>query len=121
MDFLKHYWPLILLTLIFSLKWWNSRKIISILPDLRKKKAMFIDVRSITEFQAASAPETINIPLQELKNRLSEIPRTIPIVFCCASGTRSSLAKKMLKKNGYKEVYNKILELGLIFYGKGFL
>jgi len=106
MDFFKHYWPLILLILIFSLRWWNSRKIISILPDLRKKKAMFIDVRSITEFQEASAPETINIPLQELKNRLSEMPRKIPIVFCCASGTRSSLAKKMLKKNGYKEVYN---------------
>jgi rhodanese-related sulfurtransferase len=41
-----------------------------------------------------------------LGNRLAEIPKTAPVVLCCASGTRSGMASLVLKKNGYKQVYN---------------
>lgn len=40
-----------------------------------------------------------------LGSRLQEIPDSVPVVLCCASGTRSALAKLMLKKRGYKQVY----------------
>lgn len=76
------------------------------LPELKKNGAKLIDVRSAGEFASGHAPGTINIPLQELGNRLREIPKTSPVVLCCASGTRSGMAKMLLKKNGYRNVYN---------------
>ncbi|HSO45943.1 MAG TPA: rhodanese-like domain-containing protein [Rhodoferax sp.] len=76
------------------------------LPELKKSGALFVDVRSAGEFASGNAPGTINIPLNELGSRLGEIPKSAPVVLCCASGTRSGMAKLLLKKNGYREVYN---------------
>jgi rhodanese-related sulfurtransferase len=76
------------------------------LPALKQKGASFIDVRSAAEFAHASAPGTVNIPLQELNTRLNDIPKSSPVVLCCATGTRSGMAKMVLKRNGYKNVYN---------------
>ena len=39
-------------------------------------------------------------------NRLAEIPKGAPVVLCCASGTRSGMARMLLKKNGYAQVFN---------------
>ena len=106
MEIFKNYWPFLAMGLWFGYKWWNSKKIIAMLPELKKQGAVFVDVRSSGEFASANAPGTINIPLQELSSRLSEIPKYSPVVLCCASGTRSGMAKMMLKKNGYQNVYN---------------
>ncbi len=106
LDFFQKYWPIVALSLWFAYKWWNSKRIVAMLPELKKKGALFVDVRSAGEFSHANAPETINIPLQELAKRLGEIPKSAPVVLCCASGTRSGMAKMLLKKNGYREVYN---------------
>ncbi|HPW82984.1 MAG TPA: rhodanese-like domain-containing protein, partial [Rhodoferax sp.] len=62
--------------------------------------------RSPGEFASGNAPGTINIPLSELGSRLGEIPSSSPVVVCCASGTRSGMAKLLLKKNGYTRVHN---------------
>ncbi len=105
-DTLQHYWPLILLALWFGYKWWNARRVRALLPALRKNGALCVDVRSAAEFASASAPDTLNIPLPELGHRLAEIPKTVPVVLCCASGTRSGMAKLVLKKNGYPQVFN---------------
>jgi rhodanese-related sulfurtransferase len=94
------------LGLWFAYKWWNSRRVIAMLPELRKSGAVFLDVRSAVEFASGNAPGTINIPLPELGSRLAEIPKSSPVVLCCASGTRSGMAKLLLKKNGYPTVYN---------------
>lgn len=105
-EVLRQYWPFMALVLWFSYKWWNSKKVVAMLPELKKSGALFIDVRSAGEFSNGSAPGTINIPLSELGNRLREIPKSAPVVLCCASGTRSGMAKLLLKKNGYPNVYN---------------
>lgn len=105
-NFVKQYWPFLLLALWFGYKWWNARRVIGMLPELKKNGATLVDVRSAAEFAGGSAPGTINIPLQELGSRLGEIPKASPVVLCCASGTRSGMAKMMLKKNGYKQVFN---------------
>lgn len=76
------------------------------LPQLKRDGAMLVDVRSASEFASGNAPGTVNIPLTELSRRLSEIPKSSPVVFCCASGTRSGMARLLLKKNGYKKVHN---------------
>lgn len=105
-DFLINYWPMLALMLWFGYKWWNSRRVVAMLPALKARGALLVDVRSAGEFAAANAPGTVNIPLGDLGNRLNDIPRTSPVVVGCASGTRSGMAKLMLKKNGYTEVYN---------------
>ena len=105
-DFLINYWPMLALMLWFGYKWWNSRRVVAMLPALKARGALLVDVRSAGEFAAANAPGTVNIPLGDLGNRLNDIPRTSPVVVGCASGTRSGMAKLMLKKNGYTEVHN---------------
>lgn len=105
-GFLANYWPLLALALWFGYKWWNARRVVALLPALRAQGALWVDVRSAGEFGTANAPGTVNIPLGELGQRLSEIPKSAPVVLCCASGTRSGMAKLVLKKNGYRNVYN---------------
>lgn len=105
-DFVAKYWPLLALALWFGFKWWNSRRVVAMLPQLRQRGATLVDVRTAAEFAHASAPGTINIPLQELSSRLSEIPQSAPVVVGCASGSRSGMARFLLKKHGYQNVYN---------------
>ena len=102
----NNYWPLLALAAWFGYKWWNSRRVVGLLPALKAKGALLVDVRSQDEFGVANAPGTVNIPLGDIGNRLAEIPKGAPVVLCCASGTRSGMAKMVLKKNGYAEVYN---------------
>jgi rhodanese-related sulfurtransferase len=106
MNILENYWPIMALGLWFAYKWWNSKRVVAMLPELKQNGAVLIDVRSAAEFTNGNAPGTINIPLQELGNRLSEIPKSSSIVVCCASGTRSGMAKLLLQKNGYSNVHN---------------
>ena len=102
----EKYWPVAALALWFGYKWWNSKRMVALLPQLKKNGALFVDVRSAMEFASGNAPGTINIPLPELGRRLTEIPKSAPVVLCCASGTRSGMAKMVLLKNGYQDVYN---------------
>jgi phage shock protein E len=104
--FFEQYWPMLALILWFGYKWWNSKRVVAMLPDLKKEGALWLDVRSAAEFASGNAPGTVNIPLQELGSRLAEIPKSAPVVLCCASGTRSGMAKMVLRKNGYQRVYN---------------
>jgi rhodanese-related sulfurtransferase len=109
MDFrglFEKYWPFMALVLWFSYKWWNSKRVMAMLPALRKNGAIFVDVRSAGEFASGNAPGTINIPLPELGSRLGEIPKSTPVVLRCASGTRSGMARLVLRKKGYRTVYN---------------
>jgi phage shock protein E len=105
-GFVKQYWPLMALVLWFGYKWWNARRVVAMLPSLMSRGATLVDVRSAAEFASGSAPGTINIPLPELGSRLAEIPKAGPVVLCCASGTRSGMAKLVLRKNGYPSVFN---------------
>ena len=105
-KFFQEYWPFLLLILWFGYKWWNSKRVVGLLPGLRKQGATLGDVRSAAEVAQANAPGTINIPLGDLGSRLAEIPKSAPVVLCCASGSRSGMAKMVLMKNGYARVYN---------------
>lgn len=105
-DFLQNYWPVLVLALWWVYKGWRARRVRAMLPALQQNGAVLLDVRTVTEFAAASAPGTLNIPLQELGSRLCELPSDKPVVVACASGTRSGMARMVLRKNGYPQVYN---------------
>jgi rhodanese-related sulfurtransferase len=106
MENINNYWIFGIITAWLIYKWWKVKKITAMLPNLKDQGATFIDVRSEAEFAQGNASVTINIPLQQLSNRIDEISKESPVVLCCASGNRSGMAKMILKKNGYKEVYN---------------
>lgn len=106
LSFLQNYWPLVLLAGWFGYKWWSSRRVAALLPTLRSQGAVLLDVRSVAEYATAHAPGSLNIPLHELGSRLGEVTRDVPVVVCCASGTRSAMAAALLKRNGYPSVYN---------------
>ncbi|MEY2689613.1 MAG: hypothetical protein RL375_3812 [Pseudomonadota bacterium] len=105
-PYLRDYWPLLALALWFLYKWWRGRAVRTLLPGLIQRGATLLDVRSPAEFAGASAPGSINIPLQELASRAGEVSTSAPVVVACASGTRSAMAKRILSGKGYTEVYN---------------
>lgn len=63
-------------------------------------KATIIDVRTNEEFQGGHVPDSLNIPLHEIPNRMDEFRRMNNIVLCCASGTRSRHASVVLQNEG---------------------
>ena len=70
------------------------------------KGAQILDVRTRVEFQTASHPKAINIPLDQLASRLKELNQNRPVLVCCESGSRSSVAVSILKQAGFAEVAN---------------
>lgn len=71
------------------------------LKELMKNGAQIIDVRTPSEFAGGHLKGAINLPLQTLGNNLSKIKKDKPVITCCASGMRSSAAKRLLKSNGF--------------------
>ena len=68
---------------------------------MRNSKTTVVDVRTPAEFRTGHVAGSLNIPLQEISNRLEEIKSLPqPIVLCCASGNRSGQAAAFLSKLG---------------------
>lgn len=64
-------------------------------------KQTIIDVRTPMEFMGGHVVDSINIPLNELPNRLEEVKQLKqPFILCCASGGRSGQAANYLKSLG---------------------
>ena len=79
-------------------------------PDfakLIKNGAILIDVRSKQEFNFGHIHGAINIPVEQLGNKLNKIKnKNKAIITYCASGMRSASAKRFLRSIGFAEVYN---------------
>ena len=63
----------------------------------------FLDVRTDGEYSDGHIPNSIHIPFQEIKSRISEIEKIKDkkIIVYCRSGARSSMASKTLLKEGF--------------------
>lgn len=59
-----------------------------------------LDVRTPEEFAAGHIAGAVNIPVQELEHRLSEVPATTPVVVYCHSGRRAGKAASLLQARG---------------------
>ncbi len=68
--------------------------------------AVLLDVRTAHEFAASHIDGAINIPVDDLRQRLSELPAEKNIVVYCAVGLRGYLATKILLANGFMHVRN---------------
>ncbi|GAB7388408.1 rhodanese-like domain-containing protein [Bacillaceae bacterium] len=69
-------------------------------------ECLLIDVREPHEFCSGHIPGAINIPLSQLRQRLSEIPHDKEIILYCRSGMRSRQAAKILQKRGIGRLYH---------------
>lgn len=68
---------------------------------------IIVDVRTSREFARGAYPNAINIPLDELEERIDEFgPLTRKITVYCASGARSEYAKEILERKGFTNVIN---------------
>lgn len=74
--------------------------------DLDLSKNCLIDVRTQDEYQLGTIKGAMNIPLDDLRERISEIPVDRPVVLFCAVGLRGYLALRILTGRGYKNVRN---------------
>ena len=63
---------------------------------------MLLDVRSPTEVKAGTIPGAVNIPVDELRNRLDELPRDKEVLVFCQVGLRGYLAGRILSQAGFR-------------------
>ncbi len=76
------------------------------LRDTSIENNYLLDVRTPEEFETGSLPDAVNIPLDELRDRIDEIPKDRPVYLFCAVGQRGYLAYRILSQRGYDNVFN---------------
>jgi rhodanese-related sulfurtransferase len=67
---------------------------------------LVLDVREKWELQAARLPGTVDIPMNEVPQRLAELPRDREIVVMCHGGVRSLKVAHFLAQNGFSQLAN---------------
>lgn len=94
---------LITLALLFFLTNCKTKPEIQEIPE----EALIVDVRTPKEFQNKHVPGAINIPLNNVQDRIDEFgEKDSQIVVYCRSGNRSGKAQKILERAGYTNVKN---------------
>lgn len=75
--------------------------------ELIAQGAIILDVRSKGEYAGGHIKGSINIPVDQLRQNIHKLKnKNKPVITCCASGSRSAMAKSILKSNGYLKVHN---------------
>ena len=69
-------------------------------------KVTLVDVRTADEFALGAIEGAVNIPLDDLRLRMSELPKDKPVWVYCGVGLRGYLASNILRCNGYADVSN---------------
>jgi len=76
------------------------------IPSLQKRDDItLLDTRTVYEYMRSHAEGFINIPVDELRERLTELDSSKPVYVMCQSGLRSYLATRILMQNGF-DAYN---------------
>jgi NADPH-dependent 2,4-dienoyl-CoA reductase/sulfur reductase-like enzyme/peroxiredoxin family protein/rhodanese-related sulfurtransferase/TusA-related sulfurtransferase len=68
-------------------------------------KVTLLDVRTPVEAEMGSIPGSVNIPVDSLRGRISELPKDKPVYLYCQVGLRGYIAARILSQNGY-DAYN---------------
>ena len=67
---------------------------------------LVLDVREKWELEAARLPDTLDIPMAQIPQRLADLPRDRDIVVMCHGGVRSLRVAQFLAQNGFSRVAN---------------
>jgi NADPH-dependent 2,4-dienoyl-CoA reductase/sulfur reductase-like enzyme/rhodanese-related sulfurtransferase len=69
--------------------------------DSLRGDEFLLDVRTEKEYKKGNVPNSLNIPVDELRNRIGEVPRDKTVVVFCHVGIRAHIAARILKQKGY--------------------
>lgn len=73
---------------------------------IKENLGTIVDVRTYGEFMGGNVADSVNIPLNEIPERIEELKALeAPLILCCASGGRSAQAQHFLSQYGI-ECYN---------------
>jgi rhodanese-related sulfurtransferase len=72
------------------------------LSHRERRNSILLDVRQRVERQAGSIADSWHIPLPELRERISELPKDKEIIIYCQIGLRAYIAARILRQNGFK-------------------
>lgn len=72
--------------------------------ELYQNGTFFLDVRTQDEWNEFHAPNSVLIPLDQLPDRIAELPDDQPIVVVCRSGNRSGTGRDILIEAGFTDV-----------------
>lgn len=73
----------------------------AVLAPPAEQRPIVLDVRTPEEFSAGHMPEAVNIPVDDLRSRLDELPRNREIAAYCQVGQRGYLATRILRQAGF--------------------
>lgn len=75
---------------------------------INHKDAIVLDVREDNEYTQGHILNAVHIPINILSDKISRLEkyRSRPIIASCRSGSRSSQACRLLKKNGFEKIHN---------------
>lgn len=76
------------------------------IANLSPAGSVIIDTRTKEEYELGHIGGALNIPVDELRGRLNEVPKDKQIIVYCAVGLRGYLSARILTQRGYTEVYN---------------
>jgi peroxiredoxin family protein/TusA-related sulfurtransferase/rhodanese-related sulfurtransferase len=79
--------------------YWNE------IEDL-SEDTYLLDVRTEVERAIGKLDGSYNIPIEELRSRINEVPKDKKVVVYCAKGLKSYFAARMLMQNGYENIYS---------------
>jgi rhodanese-related sulfurtransferase len=71
-----------------------------------RSDVVMLDVRTPEEYAEGHIPGVVPIPLDQVANRLAEIPKDKTVIVTCRSGNRSNQAAQLLRQKGYDNVRN---------------
>ncbi len=69
-------------------------------------EATLVDVRGLSEWEAAHVPGVTHIPLGYLGDRIDELDSSRPVILQCQGGARSAIGASVLQAKGFKNVMN---------------
>ncbi len=76
------------------------------LPELIKRGAVILDVRTEKEYETGHIEGSVNISLGTLRERYNELDPKKTYITVCSHGLRSVKAENILKEKGFKHIYN---------------
>lgn len=91
-----------LLTGLFKVAYWDE----FCEKNKNDPDSFLIDVRTAKEFEEKTIEGAVNIPVDELRERINEIPTDKTLYVFCEIGLRGYLAQRILRQRGFKNVYN---------------
>jgi rhodanese-related sulfurtransferase len=118
MPFLEKNWPIVLVMVVSGLMllWPYLQRLISPVREvgthdatrlMNNENAVLLDVREAKEIAGSRVPNSVHIPLSQLKSRGGELAKSTarPVIVYCERGQRARGAAGILGRNGFEKVF----------------